>query len=181
MTDKFTEKFKPLFTREEVEDAVIRLAGEISRDFRGEEVLFVGVLKGSFIFLADLVRKVKDVSVEVDFVRVRSYGSSTSPETKPVITKDLEVNPAGKFVIIVEDIIDTGETLSYLIKHIRAMNPKDLRVCTLIDKRERRHSRVQVDYAGFTVEKGFVVGYGLDVGEKLRELEEIKVLPENNE
>jgi len=175
------EKEIVLLSEEDIKSIVSRLAAEISRDYSGKTVVFVGVLKGAFIFLADLVRKVKGVHVEIDFVRVRSYGDGTSPVTKPVLEKDVEIDLTGKEVLIVEDIIDTGETLEYLIKHIWSKKPAGVRVCTFVDKRERRSQNTEIHYSGYSIDSGFVIGYGMDVGEKKRELSELKMLVDTTE
>jgi len=135
----------------------------------------IGVLKGAFIFLADLVRGLS-FPVEVDFVRLASYGGTTCPTGEVQITKDVELSLEGRDVLIVEDIMDLGFTLAFLKKHLATHKAASVKICCLIDKRERRQVDVPLDYVGFVVEKGFLVGYGLDCGEKQRTLPEIFVL-----
>jgi hypoxanthine phosphoribosyltransferase len=160
-----------VYSREEIEDAVRRVADEVSRDFEGQNVLLVVVLKGAFIFAADLVRKLR-LPIEIDFVKLSSYkGSETTGMVE--ITKDIETTITGRNVLVVEDIVDTGITLSFLLRHLAVSRPKSLKVCTLIDKRERRRIAVSVDYAGIVCDRGFLIGYGLDLDECCRELEAI--------
>ncbi len=167
-----------LLSREDIERRVQELAGEISRDYQGRDLVLIGVLKGAFIFLADLVRAMS-FPVEIDFVRLASYGGSTSPTGEVHITKDVELTLEGRDVLIVEDIMDLGYTLDFLRQHLTNHQPSSLKICVLIDKRERRAVDVHLDYVGFVVEKGFLVGYGLDCGEKQRTLSEIFVLEED--
>jgi hypoxanthine phosphoribosyltransferase len=159
-------------SREAIARRVKELAAEISRDYRGRDLVVIGVLKGAFIFLADLVRELS-FPVEIDFVRLCSYGGGTSPTGEVHITKDVELSLKGRDVLIVEDIMDIGYTLSFLKQHLATHQPRSLKICCLIDKKERREVEVPLDYVGFVVEKGFLVGYGLDCGEKGRTLPEI--------
>ena len=160
-----------VYSKKEIKAAVIRLAGKISRDYAGEHLCLVVVLKGAFFFAADLARRLK-LAVEVDFVELSSY-AGTETTGRVIISKDIETTITGKHLLVVEDIIDTGITLNVLLKHLAARGPKSLRVCTLIDKRERRRVAIAADYAGFACDKGFLVGYGLDLDGSLRELEAI--------
>jgi hypoxanthine phosphoribosyltransferase len=164
-----------LISRAEINRRVKELAAAISRDYQGRDLVMVGVLKGAFIFLADLVREL-EFPVEVDFVRLASYGGSTSPTGEVQITKDVELSLEGRDVLIVEDIMDLGFTLAFLKKHLASHKAASVKICCLIDKRERRQVEVPLDYVGFVVEKGFLVGYGLDCGEKMRTLPEVFVL-----
>jgi hypoxanthine phosphoribosyltransferase len=164
-----------LISREAIARRVAELAEQISRDYAGRDLVTVGVLKGVFIFLADLVRAL-EFPVEVDFVRLYSYGPGTTSAGEIHITKDVELPLKDRDVLIVEDIVDTGLTLDFLINHIAGHRPSSLKVCCLIDKKERREVEVPLDYVGFVVEKGFLVGYGLDCGEKQRTLPEIYVM-----
>jgi len=164
-----------LISQKDIARRVEELAGEISRDYAGRDLVMVGVLKGAFIFLADLVRALP-FPVEVDFVRLCSYGGGTSPTGEVHITKDVELPLKDRDVLIVEDIVDIGFTLSFLRQHLATHRPRSLKICVLIDKKERREVEVLLDYVGFVVEKGFLVGYGLDCGEKSRTLPEIFVL-----
>ena len=164
-----------LISRAEIARRVAELAEEIGRDYAGRDLVMVGVLKGAFIFLADLVRALP-YPVIVDFVRVKSYGAGTESAGEIHITKDVEMSLQGRDVLIVEDIVDTGLTLAFLKQHLATHQPRSLKICCLIDKRERREVDVPLDYVGFGVEKGFLVGYGLDCGEQSRTLPEIFVL-----
>ncbi len=171
-----TEK-KLLLSREKIARRVGELADQISRDYAGQDLLLVGILKGAFIFLADLVRALA-FPVEVDFVRLRSYGAGTQTSGEVHITKDVEAPLKDRHVLVVEDIVDAGLTLDFLLGHLASHQPASLKICCLIDKRERRQVEVPLDYVGFTVAKGFLVGYGLDCGEKLRTLPEIYAMVE---
>ena len=166
---------KLLIAEKEVQRKVSRLARKISRDFAGREVLLVGILKGAFIFMADLARRMT-TPVKVDFVRLASYGAGTQSSGRVKVTKDLEISLRGKDVLIVEDIIDTGVTLNYLFHRLQARRPRSLKTVTLLDKPKRRKVDFQADYIGFTIGNHFVVGYGLDCNEKYRNLPEIYVV-----
>ena len=166
-----------LFPKEMIDKRVRELAGQISRDYDGRELLLVGILKGAFIFMADLIRGMS-VPCQVDFVRLASYGGGSQSSGEVRITKDLETPIEGRDVLIVEDIIDTGLTLSYLVKILRERRPASLRVCALLDKKERRQIPFEADYVGFTLDDGFVVGYGIDVDEKARFLPDICIIKE---
>ncbi len=161
-----------LFTREEIEREVARLAGEISRDYRGKCPLLVGILKGSFVFMADLIRLL-DIPVEVDFVILSSYGSGTESSGEVKVIHGLEQSIEGKDVLIVEDIIDSGITLSHFLDDLRRRDPASLRLCVLVDKRARREKDVPMDYIGVQVEDEFVVGYGIDCNEQFRYLPDL--------
>jgi hypoxanthine phosphoribosyltransferase len=164
-----------LFSRGDIARRVAELAEEIGRDYAGRDLVMVGVLKGVFIFMADLVRALP-FSVEVDFVRLCSYGASTTTSGEVQITKDVEMSLRDRDVLIVEDIVDTGLTLAFLKQHLARHQPRSIKICCLIDKKERREVEVPLDYIGFSIEKGFLVGYGLDCGEQSRTLPEIFVL-----
>lgn len=166
---------KLLLREEEVQRKVRRLARKISADLAGKEVLLVGVLKGSFIFMADLSRRLR-FPVKMDFVRLASYGPGTISSGMVKITKDLETSLKGKDVLIVEDIIDTGVTLHYLFRRLKARKPRSLRTVALLDKPSRRKVPFRPDYVGFTIEDLFVVGYGLDCNEEFRNLPGIYVV-----
>jgi len=170
-----SDVLKPLFTRQEIKKAVKKIGTAISRDFRGEEVVCVCILKGSFMFTADLVREIK-VPAIVDFIRVSSYGNGMSSQGEVIINKDLETDITGKNVLIIEDIIDSGLTLTWLRDRLLARKPKTLKIVCLIDKKARRGAEIPCDYVGFTLEDGFVVGYGIDYAEKYRNLPEILVV-----
>jgi hypoxanthine phosphoribosyltransferase len=164
-----------LISRAEIARRVAELGERLGRDYAGPGLVMVGVLKGVFIFMADLVRALP-FPVEVDFVRLCSYGAGTTTSGEVHITKDVEMSLQGRDVLIVEDIVDTGLTLDFLRRHLLSHQPRSLKICCLIDKQERREVDVPLDYVGFVVEKGFLVGYGLDCGEQSRTLPEIFVL-----
>jgi hypoxanthine phosphoribosyltransferase len=166
---------KLLIAEKEVQKKVSRLARKISRDFAGRELLLVGILKGAFIFMADLARRMT-TPVKVDFVRLASYRSGTQSSGRVKITKDLETSLRGKDVLIVEDIIDTGVTLDFLFHRLQARRPRSLKTVSLLDKPERRKVDFQADYIGFTIGNQFVVGYGMDCNEEYRNLPEIYVV-----
>ncbi|BBB31728.1 hypoxanthine phosphoribosyltransferase [Thermotomaculum hydrothermale] len=164
-----------LIPEKELMKRVEELGEEISRDFEGQEVLLVGLLKGSVIFLADLARKVT-IPCMLDFMSVTSYGNDIESSGEVRFLKDLDSDINGKNVIIVEDIIDTGLTLREVLKVLKARNPKTLKVCTLLNKVDRRLVDVNVDYNGFNIPDAFVVGYGLDYAQKYRNLNYIGIL-----
>ncbi len=171
------QKKKVLYSREEIRDKVSKLADAISEDYRGREIVLIGVLKGAFIFMADLIRCLK-IPCVVDFIRVASYGSGSVSSGQVVIRKDIETDIKGKDVLIVEDIIDTGITLHFLVETLKERKPRSLKVCAFLDKRARRKVKFEADYVGFTMEDGFVVGYGLDFNEMSRFHPEVYVVEE---
>ena len=164
-----------LFTEEQLQARVAEIAAQIDRDYAGKQPLLVSVLRGSFVFMADLVRRIT-LPCTVDFMAVSSYGAGTTSSGQVKITKDLSESIEGKDVIVVEDILDSGNTLSYLLKLLEARHPASIRLCTLLDKPERRTKPVAVQYSGFTIPDEFVVGYGLDYDEKYRNLPYIGIL-----
>ena len=164
-----------LFTEEALKARVAELAAQIDQDYAGREPMFISVLRGSFIFMADLVRAVT-LPCKLDFMAVSSYGSGTTSSGQVKINKDLSENIEGRDIIVVEDILDSGNTLSYLLKLLEARHPASIRLCTLLDKPERRTKPVAVQYSGFTIPDEFVVGYGLDYDEKYRNLPYIGIL-----
>jgi hypoxanthine phosphoribosyltransferase len=164
-----------LISREAIARRVVELGEQIGRDYAGRDLVMVGVLKGVFIFLADLVRALP-FSVEVDFVRLCSYGAGTTTSGEVHITKDVELSLTDRDVLIVEDIVDTGLSMAFLKRHLASHHPRSVKICCLIDKTERREVEVPLDYVGFPIEKGFLVGYGLDCGEQSRTLPEIFVI-----
>jgi hypoxanthine phosphoribosyltransferase len=173
---KMNEDIKSVvFSEEELKKRVRELAQEISRDYKNEELITVGILKGAAVFYTDLVREM-DVPVEMDFMVLSSYGSSTVSTGAVRILFDLEGDITGKNVLIIEDIVDTGLTLHYLTKTLKSRNPKSLKVCCLLDKKERRKADFTPDYTGYVVPDEFLVGYGLDYAEKYRNLKYIGVL-----
>ena len=165
-----------LISEEQIRDKVRELGGLISADYAGRSVTLVSVLKGSLPFMADLMRAI-DVPVQIDLMEVSSYGGATTETSGLVrILKDLSSSIAGRDVLIVEDIIDTGLTLNYLLRYLRGKNPSTLRICALLDKPARRLVEIPIDYTGFTIPDEFVVGYGLDFGEYYRNVPFIGVL-----
>jgi hypoxanthine phosphoribosyltransferase len=168
---------RSLISEEDISSRVAVMADEISRDYRGEELVMVGVLKGAFVFLADLVRLV-DLPVEIDFVAVSSYGSDTASSGVVRIVKDLDLDVTGKHVLLVEDIVDTGLTLKYLTGMLRERGPLSVEICALLNKPDARKVEIEVKYSGFNVPPLFVVGYGLDYAERYRQLPYVGVLEE---
>ena len=163
-----------LINSEELKKRVRDIASEISREYNGQELVVVGILKGAVFFLADLVREFsKDLKVTIDFMAVSSYGASTKTSGIVRIIKDLDTHIEGKNVLIVEDIVDTGLTLSYLVKLLKERSPGSVRVCVLLDKKERRVVEVPLDFKGFEIPDRFVVGYGLDCAGLWRNLPDI--------
>jgi len=164
-----------MISEEEIRAKVRELAGRINADYRGRSPLLVGILKGAFIFLADLIREI-DLQVEVDFIATSSYGRSTESTGIVKIIKDLSQSITDRDVLLVEDIVDTGLTLRYLYNLLLSRNPRSLEICVLLDKKERRKVEVPVKYVGFEVPDLFLVGYGLDYAEKFRCLKYIRAL-----
>jgi hypoxanthine phosphoribosyltransferase len=163
---------RPVITRDQIHTRLRELAAQINRDYAGQELIIIGVLKGVFIFLADLVRLL-DMPVRVDFIRLRSYGDSAASSGRVEITKDVELSLRDQHVLVVEDIIDSGLTLEFLLQHLHRQQPKSIKICCLTDKQERRAIAVPIDYVGFVVAKGFLVGYGLDYAEDHRQYPDI--------
>ncbi|MDI6728989.1 MAG: hypoxanthine phosphoribosyltransferase [Thermodesulfovibrionales bacterium] len=164
---------KPFLTTEQIHEKVTELADRISRDYVGKEILAVGILKGSFMFFADIVRALK-IPVTVDFIVASSYLKSTSTgEVK--IHYDVKEDIAGKHVLLIDDIIDTGVSLNYIRERILSKGPASLKICILLDKKERRSVDVPIDYTGFEIPNQFVVGYGLDYDNKYRNLPYIAI------
>jgi len=168
-------EFIPFLKREDIQKLISELAERISTDYMNQELVLIGVLKGAFIFLSDLVRQLT-IPVEVDFIGTSSYGQETYSSENIRLTQALEIEILNKNVLLVEDIIDTGLTVAFLAAHMRTFEPKTLKICTLLDKPERRKTQVPIDYVGTTVESGFLVGYGLDHAEKYRNLPDIYCL-----
>jgi hypoxanthine phosphoribosyltransferase len=168
-------KLKPLIRHSAIKKRVEKVAREITRDFRGRRVHLIGVLKGSCIFLADLVREI-DLETSIDFIAVSSYGRGKESSGQVRLLKDLDSSIAGLNVILVEDILDTGLTLNYLLRVLKQRKPRTLRVAALLDKPSRRIKKVRTDYIGFQIPNEFVVGYGLDYAERYRNLKDVCVL-----
>jgi len=161
-----------LISKDAIDRRVGELGEQISRDYANSELIVVGVLKGAFIFMADLIRALR-IPCRVDFARLASYGSGASSSGKVVMTKDIETSIKGRDILIVEDIVDTGLTLKFLVDWFLERNPRSLKVCAFLDKRGRRKVPFEADYVGFTVDDAFVIGYGLDFNEKGRFLPDV--------
>lgn len=164
-----------LFTHEEITARIQALAAQITQDYAGKSPLIVGTLRGSFIFMADLVRAI-DLPITMDFISASSYGSDTVSSGQVNIRLDISEDIAGRDVIIIEDIVDTGNTLSKLMAELKTRNPASLKICALLDKPERRTRPIRADYVGFTIPDAFVVGCGLDYDQRYRQLPYIGVL-----
>lgn len=164
-----------LFSEEQLKNRVREIAQQITADYQGKEIMLISVLRGSFVFMADLCRAI-DLPCTLDFMAVSSYGKGTKSSGQVQITKDLSEDITDRHIIVVEDILDSGNTLSYLLKLLQARHPASIRLCTLLDKPSRRTKPVEADYTGFSVDDLFVVGYGLDFAEKYRNLPYIGIL-----
>jgi hypoxanthine phosphoribosyltransferase len=169
------DELEVLLAEEEIRAKVTEIAGRIAADYEGKPLLMVGVLKGAWVFLADLVRRIP-YPVEVDFIKVSSYGKATESTGEVKFEMDFSRAVEGKHLLIVEDIVDTGITLSYLKKNLWTRKPADVKLCTLLDKPERRKVEVAIDYKGFEIPDRFVVGYGLDCAECFRNLPHVAAL-----
>jgi len=170
-------KFHVLYTREEISAAVEKIAAEIEKDYLGKNPILIGVLKGSFVFLADLVRHL-GLPLEIDFIGLSSYGSGTESSGKIRLERRLRTQVKGRDVLVVEDIVDTGLTTSFLLEYLQRKKPASLKLCALTDKPSRRVTSVNIDYLGFTVPDKFLVGYGLDMNQKFRNLPHICYIEE---
>jgi hypoxanthine phosphoribosyltransferase len=170
-----SSNLETMLTQEQIRAKVAELGAEITRDYAGKELTIVGVLNGSFIFMADLVRSI-DLPLTCDFLGLSSYGSATVSSGVVAITKDLAGPIEGRDVLVVEDIIDTGLTMAYLMNNLETRRPASVKVCSLLSKPARRQVEIGVDYLGFTIEDRFVVGYGLDYDGRYRNLPYIGVL-----
>ena len=166
---------KILFTGEQISQRAREIAAQIDQDYAGEQVYLVGTLKGAIMWMAELMKYIT-LDTEIDFVAASSYGSGMSTSGVVKIRKDLDGDIYGKNVIIIEDIVDTGTTLKYLKAHLADRNPKSIKICTLLDKPERRLVDLEADYVGFPIENLFVIGYGLDYDQKYRNLPYISYL-----
>ncbi len=174
-TEMDEDILKVLISQEELQDCVRKMGEQISQDYQGKNLLMVSVLKGSVVFMADLMRAVS-IPAQIDFMSVSSYGAGVKSSGVVKIIKDLDQQLEGKDLLIVEDILDSGMTLSYLSDILKARRPNSIRIATLLDKPERRTANIQADYFGFQVPDAFVVGYGLDYNEKYRNLPYIGIL-----
>jgi hypoxanthine phosphoribosyltransferase len=164
-----------LLSEEQLAARILEIGAEITADYAGKEILMIGVLRGAVVFMADLARAIK-VPVAIDFMAVSSYGAGTSSSGVVRILKDLDENVEGKHVLVVEDIIDSGLTLNYLVDNLKSRQPASIKICTLLNKPDRRKVDVDIAYNGFTIPDHFVIGYGLDYAEKYRNLPFIGVL-----
>ncbi|MGI6712144.1 MAG: hypoxanthine phosphoribosyltransferase [Bacillota bacterium] len=166
---------KILITEEEIRAKLRELGQEITKDYSGKDLLIVGILKGSFVFMGDLIRNI-DVPIQVDFMEISSYGCATESSGAVRILKDLDNDIEGRNVLIVEDIVDTGLTLSYLIDNLWSRKPSSLKICTFLNKPSRRKVPLEVNYNGYNIPDEFVVGYGLDYAEKYRNLPYVAIV-----
>lgn len=171
----FQPKLRILVGRDQIAEAVDRLARKINRDYRDKQPLLIGILKGSFVFMADLVRRL-DLPLELDFVRLSSYGAGRETCGRVRIVQGLKTPVTGRDVLVVEDIVDSGITISFLLGYLKRKSPASLKLCTLVDKPSGRRVWVPMDYVGFEVPHKFIVGYGLDCDEKFRNLPDIYAL-----
>ncbi|MFC2041050.1 hypoxanthine phosphoribosyltransferase [Chloroflexota bacterium] len=171
----YQTKPRILFSRQEIDAAVRKLATEIRKDYQDKHPLLIGILKGSFVFMADLVRLL-DFPLEIDFIRVSSYGRDKKSSGKVKVVQGLRSQVKGREVLVVEDIVDTGLTTSFLLDYLRRKRPASLKLCALTDKPSRHQVPVNINYLGFTVPDKFLVGYGLDWDENFRNLPDICVL-----
>jgi hypoxanthine phosphoribosyltransferase len=167
-----------LISAEELQDKVAELGARISNDYRGKDLVMIGVLRGAVVFIADLLRHLT-VPCEIDFMAVSSYGSARDSSGVVRILKDLDDTITGRDVLIVEDIVDSGLTLNYLIRNLKARDPASLEVCSLLTKPERRRVDVPIRYTGFEIPNAFVVGYGLDFAQRYRNLDHVALLPDD--
>jgi len=160
----------PVLDKDAIARYVADVAKQISKDYQEGDLVIIGVLKGAFVFMADLIRQLTLNAFTIDFIRLASYGSNVAPSGQVRIIHDVETDICGKDVLIVEDIFDTGLTLTHLCQHLQARKPRTIRICALIDKSERRQTDLQPDYVCHKIDQGFLVGYGLDYAEAYRNL-----------
>ncbi len=171
------DNLEQIVSKEEIQKRVKELGKQISKDYKEKKLVVIGILKGAFVFMADLIREIS-IPLQIDFVRLASYGNLMQSSGEVRITKDIELNIEDKDVLVVEDIVDTGLTLQYLEEVLKLHKPASVKICCLIDKKERRRVPISVDYVGFDIPRGFLVGYGLDFEENYRELPGIfKIIP----
>ena len=171
----FHPQLKILISHDEIAKAVDKLAREIKRDYKDKQPLLIGALKGSFVFMADLIRQL-DLPLELDFIRLSSYGAAKESSGTVRVLQGIKTPIKGRDVLVVEDIVDTGITVSFLLDYLRKKQPTSLKLCALTDKPSRRRVPVSIDYLGFTVPDKFIVGYGLDFNQRFRNLPDIYVL-----
>lgn len=172
-----TNRLAVLISSTKITATVDRLAVKINRDYRNKAPLLLGILNGSFVFMADLVRRL-DLPLEIDFIHLSSYGGGTESSGKINVVQDLRSTVRGRDILVIEDIIDTGLTVAYLLEYLGKKRPSSLKLCTLLDKPSRRRVSVSIDYIGITVPDKFLVGYGLDYNEQYRNLPDICVMEE---
>jgi len=171
----FQPQLRIIISHDQIAKAINRLACEIERDYQGKHPLLIGVLKGSFVFMADLIRQL-DLPLELDFVRLSSYGCARESSGKVRVVQGVKTPIKGRDVLVVEDIVDTGITISFLLDYLKRKKPASLKLCALADKPSRRRLPVPINYLGFTVPNRFIVGYGLDCDERFRNLPDIYVI-----
>lgn len=160
----------PKYSEELIQNRIRELGEQISKDYKNEDLICVCVLKGAVFFFTDLVRNIDNKNLMIDFLRASSYGSGISSSTVVKILKDTELDVSGKHVLFVEDVIDSGITMHHIMQMFKDRNAKSVKLCALIDKKERREVDIKIDYAGFVLDKGFIVGYGLDLADRYRQL-----------
>jgi len=170
-----SQRPKLLITQKKINEAIAKLAAEIRQDYQGKQPVLIGILKGSFVFMADLIREL-GLQVEVDFVKLSSYGSGTRTSGRVKVIQGLKSSIKGRDVLVVEDIVDTGLTVSFLMNNLQKKKPASLKLCVLVDKPSQHKVPVTIDYLGFTVPDKFVVGYGIDWNEKFRQLRDICII-----
>ena len=170
---------EPLISAEQIQARISEMGAEIARDYAGRNPLLIGVLKGAFVFLSDLMRAI-DLRFGIEFMAISSYGAGTRSSGEVKIVKDLDVPIEGRDILVVEDIVDTGLTLSYLVANLRSRGARSVKLAALLDKWERRQREVPIDYLGFKIPDAFVVGYGLDYAERYRNLPYIAVIKDPN-
>ena len=168
-------KIKTLINKKQIKKRIKTIAKEIDKDFKDEQIIIICVLKGSFYFVNDIIRKLKNKNILIDFVKIKSY-NNTSSTNNIDFQLDTSFNLKNKNIIIIDDILDTGNTLYFLTNHIKKMGPKKIKTCVLLNKQARRKKEINADYVGFEIDNNFVVGYGLDYEEKYRQLQYIAIL-----
>lgn len=171
--------FKLLISQKEIHGIIKRLAVELRREYKDKNPIFIGVLKGSFIFFADLIRELK-MPLKIDFIRAASYGDKAVSSGEVSILKDIELPIKDRHILIVEDIVDTGVTLKVIYNHLKEKKPTSIKICALIDKQERKKVKIKLDFVGLVAEKGFIVGYGLDFDERYRCLPDVYIIEEGS-
>jgi len=172
---QFMPELFPAFKKDDICKMVSATSQRISSDYQNRQLILIGVLNGAFVFLSDLVRNLK-IPVQIDFIGVSSYGDGTSSSGAIHLTKEIGLDLQGKDVLVVEDIVDTGLTISYIANYIKKSDPESVKICTFLDKNERRETEIEIDYACFVVDKGFFVGYGLDYANDYRNLPDVYYL-----